>query len=185
METDVGSESKPKNRRIPGGFTTFVLVGSGVGAALVLLAKMKATTCRGYPTDRLAVVSVKQAVENYSLEYGHLPDFPRRQLLDQTGQPLLEALLGAKAQNPRGIVFLSLPEAKNGKGGIVFDKSYVAQGLFDIWGRPLRVVLNVDDEDPFRFFHGGKETSLPATTCAVWSVGKDGVDGTKDDVKKW
>jgi hypothetical protein len=82
-------------------------------------------------------VQIATAFTAYETEYGQLPTTdPETQVVSG---PILQALTGSNGKlNPRQIVFLEVPPAKKGKGGIR-DGIYV-----DPWGSPYKVKLDTD-----------------------------------------
>ncbi|MEM1084404.1 MAG: hypothetical protein AAGI48_09785 [Verrucomicrobiota bacterium] len=103
---------------------------------------------------------------------------------------LLEILLALEASeserlNARSITFLQAPEAKNREGGIVWDQQDEVEGMFDSFGNPFVVFMNIEFEDTLVLIWGGEEVRLRGKQVAVASAGADGVEGTEDDVKTW
>lgn len=146
-----------------------------------------------YRESQVQAVNVVSAVENFAAEYGRLPD-PGRWWLEMEGAEaalLLRVLLGVEApgaseQNPRQINFLSVREAAGKRNGVFYsDTDDLPRALYDAYGRPLRVALNLSGGDPFMVRYDGRDVALRGAMAAVWSVGKDGVEGTKDDVRSW
>lgn len=82
--------------------------------------------------------------------------------------------------NPARIVFLrKIPAFRPGYGGL--DET---GDLLDPWGRPVRVVLDTD-EDGFCRAESGEIEPVADVNAAAWSGGRDGVFGTPDDVRSW
>ncbi len=137
-------------------------------------------------------VDVEQSLGHFHSEYGTLPKVGHR--LDtntEDGKKLLAILLGIEgnpetAQNPRGIKFLTVREAVSGSLGLRYAPSGESpEGLFDAWGNPLTVVLNVSNEDALRFTVGSKSFVLENCRVAVFSPGPDKKPGTRDDIATW
>lgn len=129
---------------------------------------------------------------NFKGDYGVLPRAAHRIWLGgPEGVKLLGILLGnekdsADRQNPKGIRFLSVREAKNRKGGLRYsDKDRKVEGVFDSWGNPYVVVLDAKNEGKVHFNYGSKTVDLPGKSVAVYSAGKDGEAGNSDDIKTW
>lgn len=107
------------------------------------------------------------------------------------GVRFLNVLLGlegdsAQKQNLRDIKFLSAKEAKGRKVGLKYDEEgNRVEGLYDLWGNPYIVEINVKNEDKLRFNHGGRIIELLGRSVAAYSPGKDGKPGTADDVVTW
>lgn len=148
-----------------------------------------------YPTNssrslQLAI-ALEAAVNNFFTEYGKLPDVGTHLTTDtENGVKFLNILLGIeeltdKAQNPRKIKFLGVREGKNKKGGIIYDSSNKVQGLYDAWGNPYTVEINVSAQEPLRFMVGSRRVELKHRRPAAYSPGPDGKLGTADDVTTW
>ncbi|MGB6221320.1 hypothetical protein [Haloferula sp.] len=144
------------------------------------------------PSGQMMASSLASAVENFYGEYNHLPDVggDRVQTDGPAGEKLLEILLNMEgslpeAQNVRSVIFLQGKEAKGGKDGIAYTADDSPEGLFDSYGRPYTVILNSDKKDTLKFRYGDQTIRLRGKQAAVWSVGKDGIEGTNDDVKSW
>ena len=143
-------------------------------------------------TALATATSIESAVDNFYSEYGSLPDVGGRvRTGSKEGFKLLAILLGRgenppKFENKRGIRFLPLKEGKNYKRGLMFDSGgNLPDGLFDPWGNPYVVFLDQDYEGKLHFNHGAKTVDLPEKRVAVFSPGKDGIEGNSDDVKTW
>jgi hypothetical protein len=149
--------------------------------------------CRLKKTEGLVMAaSLAAAVENFYGEYNRLPDVGGWwvETTSPEGVKLLKVLLamestGSEVQNERGIAFFQGKEAKGRKGGIDYgdDDSIVA--LYDPFGRPYRVVVNSDCKDTSVFEDAGQQVRLRGKQVAVWSAGRDGIEGTKDDARSW
>ena len=83
------------------------------------------------------------------------------------------------------IIFLQGREAKGKKGGIAYGKNDEILGVYDPFGNPYRVILNSANKDTLDFEYGGQQVRLRGKQVAVWSVGGDGIEGTKDDARSW
>jgi len=101
---------------------------------------------------------------------------------------LITVLLGKEEegqgniQNPRQIAFLTGRMTKHRKqGGIIFRSDYEADGIYDSWGNPLRIILRSPGQSTLVVPHLGKQvtTSKPAV---VLSRGPDQKWGTEDDI---
>ncbi|MEM9236967.1 MAG: hypothetical protein AAGB14_09320 [Verrucomicrobiota bacterium] len=144
------------------------------------------------PDSEVLGIGLASAVENYYWEYNRLPEVDGKKVetSSSAGIKLLEILLAletqdAQTQNSRSIVFFQAPEAKGGRGGIEYVGNDSVGGLYDSFGNPFTVVMNTGFVDTLEFEWGGKPVRLRGKQVAVMSVGKDGVEGTKDDVKTW
>lgn len=140
----------------------------------------------------ITAISLESAVNNFHTEYGVIPVVGNHVQTDgPDGVTFLNILLGlegesAKRQNPRNIKFLAAKESKDRKNGLQYgEMANRAEGLYDIWGNPFIVEINVKSEKMLRFNYGGRIIELPGRLVAVCSPGKDGKPGTSDDVKTW
>ncbi len=173
----------------------------GVSVTLAILALISVTNrppslVRQKNLQTQTTLSVlQQAVERFESEYAKLPepgasDFTTE---DDAGRKLMVLLMGREVtgggmQNPRQIPFLNASVSKNKKkGGLVYEPHSNASlvGLFDAWGNPFRVILDADRDGVIRFDLGGKPQEVRGKHSLVLSKGRDGVEGTKDDVKSW
>jgi hypothetical protein len=141
---------------------------------------------------RSQAIALESAVNNFHTEYGVLPVVGSHIQTDgPDGVKFLNILLGlegdsSQKQNPRDIKFLAVREAKGGSNGLQHEgKGSRVQGLYDVWGHPFIVEINVRNEPKLRFNHGSRIVELPGRLVAVYSPGKDGKPGTSDDVKTW
>lgn len=147
------------------------------------------TTC-GKMMDLSIATALESAVQNFRIEYGALPDVSRNIVATDSpdGLRLLKILLGMEDptishQNTRDIKFLSVPEGKNRRRGLIYTENGKSlEGLFDAYGNGYTVVLQVKSEEPLRLSFGKKVIELKGRDCAVFSPGKDGKPGTSDDV---
>jgi hypothetical protein len=137
--------------------------------------------------------SLEMAVDAYVLEYGKLPSvLSGARLIDTDsadGFQFINVLLGRETpgqafQNPREIAFLSVNEGKSRKDGIVYDRTApgLLQGIFDPWGNPYHVLLDLDGDGTIELPGGGKVTGHRAV---IYSAGLDGKLGTRDDLNSW
>ena len=143
-------------------------------------------------TPILTAAALESAVNNFHTEYGVLPGIGSPIQTDgPDGVRFLNILLGLEGdspqkQNPGYIKFLSVRDAKDGRNGLQHDgKGSRVKGLYDLWGNPFIVEVNVKNEDKLRFNHGSKMVELPGRLVAAYSLGKDGKPGTADDVVTW
>ena len=153
--------------------------------------------------DLLQIVT---AVNAYYTEYGRYPRTPTTPAdttygSGTTNEKLFNELRAVSAtQNPRGIVYLSPPDAKdpnNPRAGISTASATVGQ-YFDPWGKPylVRLDTNYDNQLDNPYAQNAGSTPLRSGVIA-WSFGKDGFSqstaspsdknaGTnKDDVISW
>jgi hypothetical protein len=182
------SEKKISVRRVLVGFFGGVVVLGVVGWVVV----QRAAKVNREPSGRVMASSLASAVENFYGEYNRLPDVggDRFQTNGPAGKKLLEILLVMEGpqpepQNGRSVIFLQGKEAKGRKDGIAYGPDDSVEGVFDVFGNPYTVVLNSEYEDELVFQYGGQSVKLRGKQVAVWSVGEDGKEGTKDDLKSW
>ena len=170
-----------------------VLIASAIGASAVLILSFLAE-CR--PNKHVTnptltdIQALARAVEGFENQYDKLPDVS---LLDfemegSEAVKLITVLLGKEEegqgniQNPRQIAFLTGRMTKHRKqGGIIFRSDYEADGIYDSWGNPLRIILRSPGQSTLVVPHLGKQvtTSKPAV---VLSRGPDQKWGTEDDI---
>lgn len=150
------------------------------------------TPRRGKNTrDLSTAVALESAVINFPIEYGKLPDVGTHVTTEsENGVKFLNILLGLeepgdKIQNTRKIKFLNVREGKNKKGGLICDSSNKVQGLYDSWGNPYTVEINVSSQERLRFMVGSRTVDLKDRGVAAYSPGPDGKLGTADDVTTW
>ncbi len=169
-----------------------VLAGAGFAAGNAAVQKAKKTTALATCT------SIESAVNNFYTEYGSMPtsdtDEKVLDLNSAEGKNLLTVLLGLTEAgntpiNARGIKFLSIKEGKAKKNGLIYNAAGTAvDGLYDPWGGPYKVMLDLDyDERVKPAPTNGTEVTLNGRRVAAWSEGAD-FDGSKkpaDDVKTW
>jgi prepilin-type N-terminal cleavage/methylation domain-containing protein len=173
-----------------------VLAGVGFSAGGSAIQKAKKTTCLA------AAVSIESAVNNFYTEYGSMPsNGPLDKTDTKSDTNLLKVLLGLEPTtattrlNPRGIKFLSAKEGKANKNGLIYDTGGTdVTGMYDPWGGPYHVILDLDyDEKVAPAPSAGGGVTLNGRRVAVWSNGADntGLSGNTgpgkaaDDVKTW
>jgi hypothetical protein len=81
-------------------------------------------------------------------------------------------------------------EGKGNKNGLVYNTGgSTVKGLYDPWGGPYNVRLDLDYDEKLTVKpKAGTQVTLNGRRVAVWSDGQDGVDTTgksADDVKTW
>ena len=165
-----------------------VLASAGFAAANAAIQKARKTTALATAT------ALESAVNNFYNDYGTMPvegesDGAPIQTDNDTG--FLDVLLGNDdTLNPRGIRFLSVKEGKNNKNGLIYSSNgNSVEGLYDPWGGPYFVLLDLDLNEkisiPAGVLNGGR--TLNGRRVAVWSRGADYQDNNKatDDVITW
>ena len=111
-------------------------------------------------------------------------------LTSSTYMGMLTILLGTepnsdRMQNKRSIKLLSAKETKTKTKGLLYNSDGTVEGLYDSWGSPFTVVLNVEDQETLQFSLGSKPYSLKGRRAAVYSPGADKKLGTSDDIRSW
>jgi prepilin-type N-terminal cleavage/methylation domain-containing protein len=156
---------------------------------------------RARKVKALAVIKDLQvAVKAYQTEYNRFPSTSTaadETVKTDTGD-LIATLMAADSElaagglNPRGISFIELPVAKNGRGGVIGSgpDDYT---LVDEWGQPYVVIMdsngdnrieNPDVGNADSTISSGAPAQLPLGV-AVFSYGPDAKELTKDDVTSW
>ena len=163
-----------------------VLAAAGFGAGAIAMNKAKVVT------SKASASALEGAVNAFYSEYGALPDVGDKVKTDKgEGTKLLEILLGlegdsGKVQNQRNNKFLNVKETKTRAKGLLYSSSGRSiEGLYDDWGNPFVVELDVNYEERLRFNHGSKQVTLNGRRVAVYSAGADKKIGTEDDIKTW
>lgn len=184
-----------------GGFTLIELlvvvtiIGILVGIAVPVGNKVLENTRK--VRVQATIKDLQVAIKGYQTEYNR---YPVKQaggqdttLMTDDSNALVGLLLGENKEelNPREIVFIELPMAKNNAGGLVGDEG--AYALNDGWGEPYSVVLDTDYDNRIENPDVSNEDSTisgeaPARLpmgVAISSKGKDKKESTKDDVVSW
>lgn len=167
-----------------------------MGIALAVTASMAVRNIAIPPHPKLSnhqvVRGLEEAVDNYMKEYGRLPSSSSgSETAGKEGRELLTVLLGMETEspemkNPRAIKFLPVKEGEGRKDGLIYDETYHRiEGLFDGWGRPYVVMMDVTNKGALRFNHGSGAIELPGKLVAAYSTGADGKAGTRDDIRSW
>ena len=168
-----------------------ILAGAGFSAGNSAIQKAKKTTCLA------AATAIESAVNNFYTEYGSMPSDESTDtefVTDEAaGINLLKALLGIdKTLNPRGLKFLSAKEGKSNKNGLIYNSSSTdVTGMFDPWGGPFNVKMDLDYDEKVVVQPkgaGNLSANLNGRRVAVWSDGADGISASgkaADDVKTW
>lgn len=173
-----------------------VLAAAGFAAGNAAIQKARKVTTLA------TAMAVESAVNSFYTEYGSMPADGRSDATLRTdaadGIKMLEVLLGLETTlNTRSVKFLSVREGKKkgnkGSNGLVYsgNNSDAVQGLYDPWGGPFHVMLDLDYDEklstPSTVLNGGR--TLNGRRVAVWSLGADGTDGSggkkADDVSTW
>lgn len=189
----------PAQRRRVGGFTLvelLVVISIIVVLAAMTLGAISMVTNRQKMLQTQANASgLLQAIEQFNSTYHRLPDLGTDEfrMEGQTGSECLVILLAREelnstTQNKKQIRFLSVGETtvKN-KGGLLYSnggKDATPVGLYDAWGNAFYVKFDTDNDqmidDPLK--SGNVVRNKPVI---IYSSGRDGKLGTKDDIKTW
>lgn len=157
------------------GYLGLILTGAEFFAGNPAITKAKRTTAMA------TAVAIEAAVNNFYTEYGAMPS---ETAITETSKDvsLVKTLRGADpARNPRNIRFLSAKESKQDKNGL----DPVTFKLFDPWGYGYQIVLDTRYTEEVTVTRGGITETLKGRRAAAFSLGKDGVAGTADDVRTW
>lgn len=145
------------------------------------------------------VKDIQVAITNYITEYNRLPQQGNSEapvLTDQSNN-LVSVLMGEESAsgpnslNPRGIVFLNVNMARNNRGGLVDNGGQLS--LLDNWGSPYHVIMdgNYDNRIPNPDLQNQDQNITRGappflrTRVAVFSLGPDRQQGTRDDIVSW
>lgn len=184
---------------------SFLRVMAATAAVLILAALLfpAAPMCPISPraqakNDAMQLIT---AIKAYDTEYGRLPlTNLHHAFIDETSQAHLLRVLRAldHTANPRRVVFFETRDAVLKRHWWFQQPSYGAGlhptsgALLDPWGQPYRIVLDSDYDRKIQSpYQDDKEISA---YVIVWSIGKDGVQGSvgkknilkeSDDVVSW
>jgi prepilin-type N-terminal cleavage/methylation domain-containing protein len=170
-----------------------VLASAGFAAGNAAIQKARKTTALA------AATSIESAVNNFYTEYGSMPKDGDADSTSDTKADitLLKVLLGmdeggTTPKNSRAVKFLSVREGKSNKGGLIYSTNGAnISGMFDPWGGPYQVMLDLDYDEKLLVKPkgaGAQSKTLNGRRVAAWSDGADGVTGTgkvSDDVITW
>lgn len=142
---------------------------AGLIIAGVNVARDRAKVLRA----RRDIAQLKAALETYYADYNAFPDITATDSILTvescyiTGTDLIQTLRGREGhKNPKRIPYMDFH-----KNTTTFN---------DPWGKKYRVSFD-DDYDGVITIPGGTLRQ----SVAAWSAGKDGLDGTDDDVRTW
>ncbi len=142
---------------------------------------------------------LKTSISAYFTDYRKYPVDSKAKENDEllSNHTIMDVLLGADSEaardgmNPRKIVFFNGKAAKsagNGKyrNGVLLDPGGGGE-LFDPWGNYYHIRLDLDYNnriDKPKWDKSASPAVLPEAIL-IWSAGKDGIEGTADDIKTW
>lgn len=142
---------------------------------------------------RAVLKDLQVAIKAYQTEYNRYPSSSSSDATELTNGQIVNILLGTTVGNfnTRGIQFIDLPMAKNGRGGLIGNTGNYQ--LVDDYGNPYVIMMDTDynnqisnpdvgNSDPN--VSSGASNILPMGV-AIYSYGKDGQPQTKDDLASW
>jgi hypothetical protein len=136
--------------------------------------------------------SLEMAVINFDTDYATFPVTKSRVTTNTPeGVRFLNVLLGRDEKtdtplNTRHVKYLSVREGKSTRRGLIYSKSgETIDGLFDSWGNPYTVALDVENRGHLDFTRGSIPVHLKGRRVAAYSPGADHKLGTGDDVVTW
>jgi len=174
-----------------------------LGCGLILIGLVPvATNCSITGEIQVVTKDLRIALAAFNIEYGH---FPGQSATSQSADirllstgPLIDCLLGQNAEwNRKEIKFVDLPKARNGKYGYVPAEGTNPCRLVDLWGNPYVILLdtngdgkvqNPDTRNSDPAFEKSEMSPPPdflPVEVAIYSYGKDGIEGTADDIVSW
>lgn len=132
-------------------------------------------------TAMATAAAIESAVNNFYTEYGAMPS--GIEITDTSKDvSLVKTLRGDDpALNTRKILFLPVTEGKNNRNGL----DHGTFKIFDPWGRGYQIILDTRYTEVITVTRGGITETLKGRRVAAFSLGKDGVAGTADDVITW
>ncbi len=152
--------------------------------------------------NQVLIKDLLVALESFKVECGH---WPGQSVVSQVADirllstgPFIDCLQGQYAAlNPKEIKFIDLLPAKNGKWGYVPAEGANPCRLVDLWGNPYVILLDTNGD--MQLQNPDIENSDPAISqsksrpppkflpfeTAIFSLGKDQIEGTADDIVSW
>lgn len=138
---------------------------------------------------------LRTAIAAFAVEYGRFPMCAPSSAddiqSDTANAALVASLLGKNSHdNPRGITFIELPQARAGQPGVTAQPTL---SVIDSFGHAYRVMMDANRDgriaNPDRANSDGKIRSeadewLPAKVI-VQGAGEDGIFNTADDCTSW
>lgn len=179
-----------------------ILAAAGFAAGNSMMLRARKTTALNVAT------SLEQALNNFHNEYGYLPSEDTDDTVVKTdesdGVEILVILSGREEDsdemlNTKSINYLTVKEGKKsgtrGRDGIIFNDAGEPLGIYDPWGGPFLMALDLSGDDKLDFSSLPSKPKAHSTRvlngrrAAVWSDGSDWKDaggGTAtDDVVTW
>ncbi|MDB6073697.1 MAG: hypothetical protein JWO89_1337 [Verrucomicrobiaceae bacterium] len=132
-------------------------------------------------------------LQSYHVDYGRWPVSGSNEVKMPCAGALLQILLGDNVDglNVRGIAYIEPPMSRKGFGGLIGTVG--AFQLTDAWGHPYVILLDTNGDGKLanpdvKNTGAGISASAPAqivAEVAAFTLGPDGIEGTKDDVVSW
>jgi hypothetical protein len=170
-------------------FFTVVLVVVVVAILLVDISHRPSVSPR-VTEARITMASLRTSIKAYSNEYGHLPPLSPDGLYETaaTNAKLIRMLTAQDSDaNPGKIAYFEARTARNHRAGIDLDGT-----LMDPWGNFYRVRIDADGDR--KIANPYSDGPAIEDSVIVWSLGKDGVQGSakspnklqgSDDIVSW
>ncbi len=122
------------------------------------------------------IKQIETAVKAFFNEYGRYPGQVKSEdfisSTDSRRTNIIAVLRGLNdTENPRRIQFLEVPA-----------KSLDRNQFVDPWGNPYMIAYDGDFDN---FIRSIPRTVLTGRQVAVWSIGPDGEEYNKDDIRSW
>lgn len=197
-----------KTRRWGRGYTLvemlLVIAIIGVLSSLIASQVIKILDDGNRLKTRALIVELQNGIGSFLTDYGRLPlvdAHDDQEWFTDGTNALVDSMAGLPAEtgavnlNPRGTKFVNFPTAKSDRHGLLNGSRPLK--LHDMWGQPLRVILDVNGDrqvpnpdalstDPAIAQPDGKPASpFLILEMAIYSCGKDGLPHTADDIVSW
>ena len=146
-------------------------------------------TCPPGSAVKHDVSTLHTAIKHYHTEYGYYPKVTENGFLGTAAAnaKLIEILEGRnEEENPRNIRFIEISKAREWEGRFRSGIDPNTGTWNDRWGNFYRIRI-ATDSNPLKSPYLDEKT-LPEGSILVWSLGKDGVQGTtvkSDDITSW
>lgn len=164
--------------------TVIAIIGVLMGLLFPVIGSVQENARKLQAKNDIGQVGV--AIKAFVTEYGRFPFSNGSADVDygEDNNTLIAALVGSDTQeNPRRLSFLDPPIAKGPQGNKKYGGVSPQNGKFyDPWGHALR--FRYDGNYDQIVTEPGGMTTLRKDFIG-WSVGRDGKDNTRDDVKTW
>jgi type II secretory pathway pseudopilin PulG len=166
----------------------------------VLIPAMNGVSQQAEKTSAMSsAYSLENSISSYFTEYRKYPVEAGTSESDVilSDHRLMDTLLGSDPAtepgglNPRGIAFFvgkSAQSMGDGKyrSGVQLGEGGVGE-LWDPWGNHYRVQLDLDYNSRIEkpVWDSENSTDTLPKSILVWSLGRDGIEGTADDIRTW